>query len=345
MKVLTCVGRHQFSGYPGIDVDDIPPTAGEGVPLFPNPLQIWRRIESIRSYRGTPDVIIVEAFGGAYFRGPLRRMIKRDYERLIMTAVLGIARRTRAKLVVLDLSDDLTIHPVNRPLLAACDLYFKRELAVDPWRSLESFHGGTCRTATLGFRPAEANQRMVRKLRPMSLGFNNTEETALEIAATRGIPGESEKTVDLVYIGNDWCRPLRESARSELSAVVSGKYRFDIPEEKLDFHEFASRIRRSWLCLSPPGFGWDCHRHYEAALFGAVPVLSNPDIQMHEGFEHGKNALFYNPSRPLLPQIEPWLDKREALLRMAAAAKQHVLEHHTLQARSKVMVGQPGDPG
>jgi len=327
---------------PGITLVKLPIGQGEGIPALPDfraILQRWQALDAAaKPGFGLVDLVVTEAFGKAYFRGALRRSIKMQYECRVMAQLLNIARRKGARVAVIDQSDDLTIHPVNKRLLEVCDVYFKRELAIDRWRSLESLHGGRSRVPTIGYRLEESNQLLMQKLAPISLGFGDTESEALKLSEGLVIDGLTPKTHDIFYAGDDWCRPLRQSIRDQLLDCRDQALVIKIPSGRLTFDDFARAIHSSWLCISPPGLGWDCYRHYEAGLFGSVPVLSRPDITPHRAFVHGYDAIYYEPERPILEQLQPWLADKSRLIEMAHQARIRALQHHTRTARSQYII-------
>jgi hypothetical protein len=147
-------------------------------------------------------------------------------------------------------------------------------------------------------------------------------------------PAAEQKAHDLFYAGEDWCRPLRKAAREQLSDGQNHRLTINIPKERMPFTDFAQAIHSSWLCVSPAGLGWDCYRHYEAGLFGAVPVLSRADILPYRPYLHGLDAIYYDPERSILEQLKPWLADKSRLIEMARRARAHVLQNHTRKARS-----------
>lgn len=341
MKILYSGRASHFQQIEGTTLVALPTGQGQGVPVVPDFRAVLHRWQTLAatSRRGGDafDLVVVEAFGGAYFHGKLRRSMKMVFERGVMARLLGIVRRDRARLAVIDQHDDLTIHPVNEPLLEACDLYLKRELAIDRWRSLESLHGSRLRIPSLGYRMQAPHGRLVRKLAPISLGLGEQEPEALRLGDALQSPVASAKTHDIFYAGADEHRPLRESIREQLHAA-GGRVSVNSPRERMDYGDFARAIHSAWLCISPAGLGWDCYRHYEAGLFGAVPVLSRADIMPYQPFVHGSDAIYYDPERPVLEQLEPWLGDKSRLLDMAQRARARVLRHHTRAARSRYLV-------
>ena len=224
-------------------------------------------------------------------------------------------------LAVLDIHDTNAIQPHELPLLRAATLYFKRELPLDP---------------TAVFAPklgaAEAN-RLRRRLRPISLGLS-----AERVAdAPRVLP---DKTVDVFFAGStDHAPAIRQAGLSQLRALQGLGVRVDIADAPLPRKEFLARCARAYLVWSPQGLGWDCFRHYEAALCAAVPVISAPTIVRHAPLESDRHALYYDTGGDALPRaILHALRNREQLVSMGRSAREHVLRHHTHQALCEYVV-------
>merc|ERR1712083_1147707 len=36
---------------------------------------------------------------------------------------------------------------------------------------------------------------------------------------------------------------------------------------------YVEELKRAKFTVSPPGIGWDCHRTWEAVLFGSIPIV------------------------------------------------------------------------
>jgi hypothetical protein len=45
------------------------------------------------------------------------------------------------------------------------------------------------------------------------------------------------------------------------------------PKDKLELKEFLTLLGEHQFVFSPPGFGYDCHRHWESLLVGSIPVV------------------------------------------------------------------------
>jgi hypothetical protein len=92
----------------------------------------------------------------------------------------------------------------------------------------------------------------------------------------------------------------------------------------------------AWLAWSPAGLGWDCSRHYEAALVGSVPLMNYPTIMRYCPLLDGEHCVLYRAEPGGLIEVarSALADKRR-MRKMAQAAREHVREHHTICARAQ----------
>ncbi len=216
-----------------------------------------------RDWRVSPDCAIVVAHTAPEptWR-TLRRLTSRRQARDAVAALRWVvAQRFRSgggsvPLAVLDMHDTNTIRPHDLPLLRAATLYFKRELPLDP-------------TAVFAptLRDTDAN-RFRQRLRPISIGLS-----AERVAdAPCVLP---EKTVDVFFAGSTgYATAIRQAGLLQLRALQASGVRVDIADAPVPRREFLARCARAYLVWSPEGLGWDCFRHYEAAMCGAVPVIN-----------------------------------------------------------------------
>lgn len=310
---------------------------------IPDIKDIFRRVKSITSLsdfllKNKIDAVCINPAGGGYFGNLFRRCAKGLYENFLNRQVIHTAKKLNLPLVVVDFMDDLTIHPNNLYLLEHCNLYFKRELAVDKWRSLESYQGGFAREAVIGFRLNKSYEDIMKKMRPVSLGLWDNETTALEIADD--LQGHnSKKKWDIFCSLTSRCCPLREVALSQLSELKN-KFRIYVPAGRLEFLEYAKALNQSTICLSPSGLGWDCHRHYEAALFGSVPLMSRRDTLTYKPFEHGIDGFYYDPELSLSCQIQEILEEDYDFSEIAKRAKEKLIKYHLRTSRAEYVAGE-----
>ena len=229
-------------------------------------------------------------------------------------------------LVVLDMNDAFIMGRHNFFLLDQADVVFKRELPVDRWHILcHSLHP---RLPTRRIRRQPRWQQRLAKIRPIALPSP---------AIDTGLPPQDEfpaKTVDVFFSGNvaenSW---VRRTGMAELEELARRGVKVDAPAERLPPEEFRRRLARAWLAWSPSGFSWECFRTSEAAQCLAVPVLNYPTVELHRPLLDGRHVIYYHPEPGgLVHAVETALGDKEKLERMAIAAREHVLRHHTPRA-------------
>ena len=243
-------------------------------------------------------------------RAALRRVVRRARRARRMPMepfALVLARMCgRAPLALLDLEDTPPIAGHVVRLARAATTVFKREL--DP-----------------GHAPATSTAR------PITLGLSRERLAAADAAfAAQG----GRKNVDVFFAGavRDGDR-VRRRGVAQLAALRERGCVVDVAAGRLPPPEYMRRIAGAWLTWSPPGLGWDCFRHYEAAACGSVPLLSTPTIVRHRPLADGVHALVYDPEGDELARVVvSALADRERLARIALAAREHVRAHHTHRA-------------
>ncbi|MBF0370502.1 MAG: glycosyltransferase [Magnetococcales bacterium] len=226
---------------------------------------------------------------------------------------------------VLDMGDLPLVDHHTFPLLQNGVRYFKRELPVNPLNAF--LYTSPAFKSRQGI--AEGAGPHLHKLRPISIGVDDApwDEDLTTLP----------KTADLFYAGNIQGHPIRERGVARLRALADQGLRVDIPKERLDFETFQKRLAAAHLVWSPEGMGWECYRHYEAALAGSVPVMNRPGIQRHQPLQEGVHGLFYDPSvfGELERVVLQGLADKERLKKISRTARNFVLQHHTHQALAR----------
>ena len=238
---------------------------------------------------------------------------------------LLLLRRTSTPIAVLDLADQPVVVPHNVPWLGRCRAYFKRELPADHWKVFLRTSGR--RLPSARERQSPRMQARVAKLRPLSIGLGPERLAAIQACAPAG------KTVDVFFAGRvASSSTVRGAGLGQLEDLRRAGYRIDVAPDRLTPAEFYGRCARAWLAWSPEGYGWDCFRHYEAPLCGAVPVMNYPAIHRHAPLEDGVHAFYYAvEGADLARVIVAALADKARLSTMAGAAREHVLRHHTVE--------------
>ena len=298
------------------------------VPL--GPIQFLRVLRRLR--RGEYDLVVLHAARFSPWHPRTVLPILRD--RLLLAypwlfapyAWRFLHRFHHVPVVAIDLSDTFGIGRHNFFLLDRSRAFFKRELPSDRW--LVFFKSGHWDLPGKRWRQKRRNRRRMEKLRPVSLGEGS------EILPRRSTVA---KTTDVFFAGDPFPGPTpRLDGIAELNALKEEGFRIDIPDKTLPYDEYIERLGAAWLAWSPAGYGWDCHRHYEAAAIGTVALANYPTILRDQPFRDGEHCLFYAPQAgELAATVREALEDKPRLTRIADAAHAHVNRHHTFTARAE----------
>jgi glycosyltransferase involved in cell wall biosynthesis len=241
--------------------------------------------------------------------------------RVFGTSLLRFYRSASIPLVVLDMHDGFTINASNFAVMDRASVYFKRELPVDNWQTLQATAHPALPTTRIRRHPRW--QRRIAKLAPISL-----QPGVIDIGPSDEI--FAKKSFDIFFAGaTEANSTVRNAGIGQLKKLAERGIKVDIPSERLDQSAFYQRMSQSWLAWSPSGLGWDCYRHYEAPQCLAVPVINYPTIIRRKPLEHGRHAIYYAPDGDDLSNaIIKALKDKERLKQMALAGREHVQTHH-----------------
>jgi hypothetical protein len=208
--------------------------------------------------------------------------------------------------------------------------FFKRELPQNPCNSLLYTSARTEDNANV--LNDKRHQAWIKKMRPISLGL----PSALH---RRYSTLELPKKVDVFFAGDTKNRPNRIHGLKQLEQLKQEGVSVDIAQERLSHDDFFQRCAQARIVWSPEGFGWDCFRHYEVALVGAVPLMQSPTIQRYAPMVDGEHALYYYVEGDALAiRIRQALQNRARLAEMGRAARRHVLQWHTHEAINQYVI-------
>ena len=216
------------------------------------------------------------------------------------SALLHLFGLRSARYIILDIHDNPRLCETTLRLFPRFALYFKRELALD----------------------ASHSRLPIGKFRPLPLILPNE----------RRMPLSHEKDIDLVFAGT-LCNDTRKRAAEAARSLAAQGVRVFIPDSPLSYPSFMEVLGRSWLVLSPEGFGWDCYRHYEACLAGSVPLINRPRFQRHLYLEEGTHCFYYDADRDCVAtRVLELLTDKPKLARMSEEGRRYVLANHTRSA-------------
>ena len=294
--------------------------------------QVLRQAVTLFTEISRPEyrLIVFRCFGRFIWRKDRSLMV--NGLRWLMSHFLAFClsrRKPYAKLVIVDLLDELTVDRRDLWLLEECDLYFKRELAQNVWTTLlrvQPPHG-----EYLLLTRDQRFREMAKKFRPISIGIS--EEHLAEVQnSVASVDESTAKRHDFFFAGPIEHSAVRAAGLRWLQELQEEGYAVYVPKERLPRRQFYKALSASWLVWSPEGSGWDCYRHYEACLAGSVPVINFPSIQRYAPLLDGIHCFYYAmEGDDLLQKIRAALSNKSRLAEMACAARKHVLEHHTCE--------------
>jgi hypothetical protein len=228
--------------------------------------------------------------------------------------------RATPPLVMLDYNDEPTIPGHIFPLLDRCCVYFKRELPADHAKAFLDASAAHRTHRDVMSSPFVA--RNLDKLRPVPIAVP---EATTRLALATG----PDKTTDVFFAGSI-NSTVRTAGLAQLELLRAAGHAVDLCEGGLTMEDYLARCARAWLTWSPEGYGWDCFRHYEASLCGSVPVMNQPGIFRYRPLLERAHAVYYPvEGNGLRDALANALADKPTLAAMAAAARAHVLAHHT----------------
>ena len=248
------------------------------------------------------------------------RVIK-DPIRLMHMLVLREAR-TKIKLAI-DLGDSPLIDPVDRPLFDACDLYFKRELQPNRLNCFLFTHSMFNKRSAI---QAVYSSSQLEKLRSISLGIDSKLPFLISNLSSQ------EKKYDIFFLGKTEHSFVRMRGMQQIHDLEGRGIRVFIPRERMSPQDFYDTCIQSLIVWSPEGTGWDCIRHYEAAIAGAVPLMNFPTIERFRPFRSGVHALYYGIEDDGLSEVVlKSMREPSNLIKMGESARAHAMEFHTYE--------------
>lgn len=143
------------------------------------------------------------------------------------------------------------------------------------------------------------------------------------------VPFQRDKDIDVFFAGAVNSEERRASI-DKVRQLQSEGYRIVAEERHLPFADYLSLMSRSWLTLSPQGFGYNGFRHYESMLVGSVPLINIPNPPVVNDFRHGQNCFFYSTARADLNRVvKSALGDKRGLLQIAEGLREFVVDRHS----------------
>lgn len=302
--------------------------------------RLWSARTQIRS--GKYDLVVIRSLGRYVFRKEINFIVNaiRYILRIYIIYCAKIAKKQNIKVAIVDTNDDAYLDKQDLHLLDYCDKYFQRELPANLFKffaKTTSVHMEGCLTAG-----SEIHRQRCDKLRPFPIGITSTHDSPHRIDQEERFSekfDESNKKYDLFFAGNTAHSYPRRHGIEELRLLASEGYRVLILERPVPVQEFWDLMSQSWLTWSPEGLGWDCYRHYEAALAKSVPLINQSPNLRHKPLIHGQHAIFYDIiDGGLADAAKAALKDKASLAKISVAAREHVLKYHIPARRADYLI-------
>lgn len=322
ISVLNVAQDNFFEGLPSCTVDHVP-TGTTITPQGAQPKRLSHRLPAIlaRICLGHYDLIVLPAID---FRWSYDLAFSKRVLRLICSTAL------RCKPISLGANSLLSRKSTKVIVL---DRYDSHELLLDYVRCLKCVRYYFKTNLQYADQDGLANEPPIDQCRFLFLPY----WIAIE---KYQVPFQSERDFDVFFAGavnSD----QRRASLDMVQRLSSEGYRLKIVESHLPFEEYLWLMSRSWLTLSPQGYGYNGFRHYEAMLVGSLPLINRSDPPIVNDFRHGDNCFLYSMARgDLLDVIRSALTNKGRLLQMAVALRNQVIENHSIRAVGSYLLQQ-----
>ena len=146
---------------------------------------------------------------------------------------------------------------------------------------------------------------------------------------------EVEKDIDVFFAcGNTF--ELRERVVKALQAMQDIKFVGGGNEFRLCYEDFHKHIQRSKIAISVRGWGMDTVRYWEIPSHPTFMLWSRMPLMIpHPFIPHVHGDVFEPDLSDLRSKITYWLEHAEEREKIAKQGQQHLLEHHTNEARAR----------
>jgi len=222
--------------------------------------------------------------------------------------------------VVVDDLDDPFIWPHDFELLLNCKLYFKRELPFNRFFCFRLFGAMLNKDKSQFITLAE-------KLRPIWISYDMD-----SISAYTDINSQvsyTNRDVDIILLFNHHASYTRPRLLNSVDDMAKKWKVISTKTGRLNKREFYEVAKRAKIAVSPDGRGWDCPKHYEFMLCGALPVFMRPTIELAYELKDGENCVFVeNDLRDLFEKLDYYLS--HTALSAEIAQKSYNLAKNTL---------------
>lgn len=183
--------------------------------------------------------------------------------------------------IVFDDTDDRFIWPVDLDLLLNCIVYFKNELPFDRFFCFRLFESRLNKQQKI---------KLAEKLRPYWISYDK--DSFAHFTDIDKIKPYDERNIDISYLCNihmNYNRikilPMLDNLKTKYKVITT-------KDSKVSKNEFYEISKRSKISISLAGRRWDCPKHYELLLCGALLFISRPNIELPFDLIDSENCVF-----------------------------------------------------
>lgn len=197
-------------------------------------------------------------------------------------------KRIKTPMAAIDYRDESFVAPSEFLLLESSTLFFKSNLYHWPHRSIAPL------SAFLGYGRV---QRLRSRLRPSCFYVPITSQPE-KVTPIR------ERDIDILFTGviRPWASkgdqeilPVRQFIYEQcLRLKAEGRYNVVCIDGKVSMEEYESLLQRSKLVACAESVACETSRHYDAPLFGAVPLANWPYADCWKPFLPDEHAIFFS---------------------------------------------------
>src|SRR5215831_7148277 len=147
---------------------------------------------------------------------------------------------------------------------------------------------------------------------------------------------DHERDIDVCYMVNAKSVGLRWELHDVLNGLPPWISRFLTPRQEFGaviYSDYLNVLRRSKLCVCPPGAGSDCMRQWEAIALGAIPVFVGHAPRWRIPWFSSSEIFWCHDVADLPKVIEQALGSDLITRRLKMQA--NALKNHTIRARAQ----------
>ena len=200
--------------------------------------------------------------------------------------------------IVVDDNDDPFIWPADFDLLLNCKVYFKTEAPFNRFLCFRLFESKLNKQQQID---------LAEKIRPYWISYDR--ESIAAFTDIYEFKPFAERDIDISYLCNIHMNFQRIKILPAMDKLGERYKVITTKNGKFSKEEFYKLSKKSKIGISLAGRRWDCPKHYELLLCGALLFVSRPLIEMAIDLKDGENCVFLEDDfKHLEKQVEYYLN-------------------------------------